>query len=185
MPQDKLQGQRRLQRPLQRQETQPQGWHGRSPPQRDYRHSTETTCGYCGSWPHRAGEECKAVGQECHHCGRLGHFSKVCRQRSDYQNNEKTAVKHIDTEEQPPDYFQSEYTTPYFVTNEQAKAPVKCLKTTARVHHIQDRDTEHIRPLWVSQSRGSQVFQTDCEVNTGAGCNILPAHKAQQLLGQE
>ena len=161
------------------------GGMGGAHPRRDYRHSTETTCGYCSSWPHRAGEECKAVGQECHHCGRLGHFSKVCRQRSDYQNSEKTAVKHIDTEEQPPDYFQSEYTTPYFITNEQAKAPVKCLKTTARVHHIQDRDTEHIRPLWVSQSRGSQVFQTDCEVDTGAGCNILPAHKAQQLLGQE
>ena len=127
----------------------------------------------------------EAVGQECHNCGRLGHFSKVCRQRSDYQNNEKTAIKHIDTEEQPPDYFQSEYTTPYFITNEQAKAPIKCLKTTARVHHIQDRDTEHIRPLWVAQSRGSQVFQTDCEVNTGAGCNILPAHKAQQLFGHE
>ena len=55
-------------------------------------------------------------------------------QRSDYQNSEKTAIKHIDTEEQPPDYFQSEYTTPYFITNEQAKAPVKCLKTTAKVH---------------------------------------------------
>ena len=45
--------------------------------------------------------------------------------------------------------------------------------------------TEHIRPLWVAQSRGSQVLQTDCEVDTGAGCNILPAHKAQQLFGHE
>ena len=94
-------------------------------------------------------------------------------------------MKHIDTEEQPPDYFQSEYTTPYFITNEQAKAPIKCLKTTAKVHHIQDRDTEHIRPLWVSQSRGAPVIQTNCEVDTGAGCNILPAHKAQQLFSQE
>ena len=34
-------------------------------PRRDYRHSTETTCGYCGSWPHKAGEDCKAIGQEC------------------------------------------------------------------------------------------------------------------------
>ena len=112
-------------------------------------------------------------------------FFKVCRQRLDYQNSEKTAIKHIDTEEQPPDYFQSEYTSPYFVTNEQVKAPIKCLKTTTRVHHIQGKDTEHIRPLWVAQFQGSQVFQTDCEVDTGAGCNILPAHKAQQLFGQE
>ena len=32
---------------------------------------------------------------------------------------------------------------------------------------------------------GSQILQTDCEVNTEVGCNILPAHKAQQLFGQE
>ena len=77
----------------------------------------------------------------------LGHFSKMCRHNPDYQNHEKTAIKHIDTEEQPADYIQSEYTTPYYVTNEQAKAAIKCLKTTTRVHHIQDKDTEHIRPL--------------------------------------
>ena len=124
-------------------------------PQRDYRYSPKTTCSNCGSWPHRTGEECKASGQECLHCGKLGHFSKVCRQRLDYQQSEKTAVKHIDMEEQPPDYFQSEYTTPYFVTNEHANAPIKCLKSTAKIHHIKDRDTEHIRPLWVSQSRNS------------------------------
>ena len=158
---------------------------GGARPQRDYRHSAETTCGYCGSWPHRAGEECRAAGQECLYCGKIGHFSKVCKQKLNYQQSDKTAVKHIDTEEQPPDYFQSEYTTPYFITNEQAKAPIKCLKTTAKVHHIQDKDTEHIRPLWVSQSRGAPVLQTNCEVDTGAGCNILPAHKAQQLFGQE
>ena len=43
----------------------------------------------------------------------------------------------------------------------------------------------HIRPLWVAQSQESHVSQTDCEVNTGVGCNILPIHKAQQLFGQE
>ena len=81
------------------------GGMGGARPQRDYRYSPETTCGYCGSWPHRAGEECRAAGQECLHCGKLGHFSKVCRQKLDYQQSDKTAVKHIDTEEQPPDYF--------------------------------------------------------------------------------
>ena len=97
----------------------------------------------------------------------------------------KTEVNHIDTEEQSPDYAQSEYTTPYYITNDQAKASIKCLKTTAKIHHMHNTDTEHIRPLWVAQSQGSQVYQTDCEVDTGAGCNILPAHRAQQLFGQE
>ena len=87
----------------------------------------------------------------------------MCRQNPDKRSN-KTEVNHIDMEEQSPDYAQSEYTTPYYLTNDQAKASVKCLKTTAKIHHMHNRDTEHIRPLWVAQSQGSQVSQTDCEV---------------------
>ena len=109
----------------------------------------------------------------------------MCRQNPDNQYSDKTEVKHIDTKEQSPDYTQSEYTTPYYLTNDQAKASVKCLKTTAKVHHMHNCDTEHIRPLWVAQSQGSQVYQTDFKVNTGRGCNILPTHRAKQLFGQE
>ena len=152
------------------------------PWRQDYRHSTETVCENCGLRPHKSREECRALNQECFHCRRLGHFSKMCRQDPDNQYSDKTEIKHIDMEEQPPDYTQSEYTTPYYLTNDQAKASVKCLKTTARVHHMHNRETEHIRPLWVAQS---QVSQTDCEVNTGADCNILPTHRAQQLFSQE
>ena len=103
----------------------------------------------------------------------------------DNQESDKTQVKHMDTEEESQDLTQSEYTTPFYVTNDQAKAPVKCLKTTARVHYIQNKDTEHIRPLWVAQSKTSKIQQTECEVDTGAGCNVLPTHKAKQLFGQE
>ena len=144
-------------------------------PQRDYRCSPKTTCDHCGSGPHRPDQD----------CGKIGHFANVCRQSSDYKNNDKTTVNHTETEEQATDYSQSEYTTPYYLTDEQEKASVNCLKTTARVHHIKNKDTDHIRLLWVAQSQGTQILQTDCEVNTGAGCNIIPAHKASQLFGKE
>ena len=83
----------------------------------------------------------------------------MCRQNPDNQSSDRTEVKHIDTEEQSPDYAQSEYTTPYYLTNDQVKASVKYLKTTAKVHHMHNRDTEHIRPLWVVWSQGSQVLR--------------------------
>ena len=135
--------------------------------------------------PHKSREKCRALNQECFHCRRLEHFSNMCRQNTDNQYSDNTEVKHIDTEEQSPDHAQSEYTTPYYLTNDQVKASVKCLKTTAKVHHMHYRDIEHMRLLWVAQFQGSQVSQTDSKVNTGAGCNILPTHRAQQLFGQE
>ena len=119
-------------------------------PQRDYRHSPKTVCQQCSSEPHKSREECSAIDQDCYYCGNLEHFSKVCRRNPD--NHSKTEVNHIDTEEQSPDYAQSEYTTPYYITNDQTKAPIKGLKTTAKVYHIHNTDTEHIRPLWVAQS---------------------------------
>ena len=48
-------------------------------------------------------------------------------------------------EEQSPDYTQSEYTIPYYITNDQTKASIKCLKTTAKIYHMHNTDTEHIR----------------------------------------
>ena len=64
-------------------------------------------------------------------------------------------------EEQSPDYAKSEYITPYYLTNDQVKASAKCLKTTAKVHHMHNRDTEYIRPLWVAQSQESEDSKTD------------------------
>ena len=138
-------------------------------------------CENCSFRPRKSREECRALNQECFHCGR-GHFSKMCRQNPDNQYGDKTEVKHTDMGEQFPDYAQSEYMTPHYLTNDQAEASVKCLKTTAKIHHMHNRDTEHIIPLWVSQSQGSQVSQTDCEVDTGAGCNILPYPQSSAII---
>ena len=131
--------------------------------------------------PHKFREECRAINQECYYCGRLGHFSKVCRQSPDNQSS-KVVFNHIDTEEQSPDYTLSEYTTPYFLTNNQAKASIKCLKTTAKVHHMHNRDTEHIRPLWVAQSQGSQVSQTVKLTQEQAATSYQPTELSNYLI---
>ena len=44
---------------------------------------------------------------------------------------------------------------------------------------------KHISPLWISQSTDSAMQQIDCEVHTGAGCNILPLYKAREIFKQE
>ena len=46
-------------------------------------------------------------------------------------------------------------------------------------------ETPHIWPLWNSQPKDFDVQQIDCEVDTGAGCNILLVYKVKVLFGQE
>ena len=106
----------------------------------------------------------------------------MCRQNTE---SDRTEVKHIDMGEESQDCPQSEYTTPFYDTNNQTRASVKCLKTTTKLHYMKNKDNEHIRPLWVAQSEESKIHQIDCEVNIGAGCNILPVHKAKELFGKE
>ena len=105
----------------------------------------------------------------------------MCRQNTEC---DKIEVKHIDTEVESQDCNQNEYTTPFYLTNDQVKASVKCLKTSTKVHYMKGNDNEHIRPLWVAQSKNSKIHQTDCEVDTGTGCNIFPVHKAKELFGK-
>ena len=104
----------------------------------------------------------------------------------DRQNtgSDKTEVKRIDMEEESQDSSQNEYTDHFYVTDDQdqVKASVKYLKTTSKVHYMKHSDNKHIRPLWVAKSRNSKIHQTNCEVDTGAGCNILPVHKVKELL---
>ena len=148
MPQDKFQGQRRLQRPLQRQETQPQGQHGRCLPLEKLQSTVlRLHAGTTAHGPTDQERNAELWARSATTVADSDIFQQYAGKGQTIKIMKRLQSEHMDMEEQPPDYFQSEYTTPYFITNEQAKAPIKCLKTTARVHHIQDRDTKHIRPL--------------------------------------
>ena len=186
--QTKLQGQRllpRCSRPSFRGGPATKAW-----PQRDTRNNSEHTCPNCASDPHRSREECPTIDQECYHCGKTGHFLKACRRNPNNRN--KSMVNHIqkdkqfvDSRQQPLDQIQSEcvYTHPYLTGNK--RAPVNYLRPTTKIHYMCHSDTEHIRLLWVSQAQKSWVYPTECEVDTGAGCNILPVCVTQELFSQE
>ena len=94
-------------------------------------------------------------------------------------------VKHIDTEEESQDCPQSEYTTPFYTANDQAKASVKCLKTTTKLHYMKNRDNEHIRPLWVDGLRTLEYTRQTVKSIQGLAAHILPVHRAKELFGKE
>jgi len=65
-----------------------------------------------------------------------------------------------------------------------AETIIHHLKTVTMESLNHPKSEPHIRPLWISQESSSQIFQIDCEVDTGASCNILPLYKAKALFGQ-
>ena len=73
----------------------------------------------------------------------------------------------------------NEYEPGYF------NAPIHHLKrvTVESLNHSKSEPLIH--PLWLCQESSSQIFQIDCEVDTGASCNILPLNKAKALFGND
>ena len=56
---------------------------------------------------------------------------------------------------------------------------------TAEVCQLSERNSEHIRPAWISKSKDSPIQQIDCEVDTGAGCNVIGYNQAKELSKEE
>ena len=55
----------------------------------------KTKCGLCGgNYPHT--NKCPAHGKSCHKCGKLNHFSKVCRSKAS-NSKQSTGKHHIKT----------------------------------------------------------------------------------------
>ena len=53
-------------------------------------------------------------------------------------------------------------------------------------HHTSyPEKSEHIQPAWIAQSQSSKKHQVDIEIDTGAGCNVMPLYKVHEHFGQE
>ena len=99
---------------------------------------------------------------------------------------------HPQSQESPQDYNQSpetaQYSTPYFISREELpQAQVKCnsLKTVQVFRLGANEQSEHIQLAWISQSQNSKKHQVDVEIDTRAGCNVMPIYKVHELFGQE
>ena len=65
---------------------------------REYYKVNDNICYCCGNVGHRAKDpRCPAEGMSCNNCGKLGHFARVCRSRSNQkdQNRKNTSQDEI------------------------------------------------------------------------------------------
>ena len=65
------------------------------------------------------------------------------------------------------------------------------LTQPAMFHHVQtihvkiiyDTSGKHIKPLWLSAANGGLIHQVECEIDSGAGCSVMPLYLHKSLSG--
>ena len=102
----------------------------------------------------------------------------------DYSNPQSQVQESLQDYNESPETAQ--YSTPYFISREELPQ-VKCnsLKTVQVSRLGANEQSEHILPAWVAQSQSSKVHQMDMEIDMGAGCNVMPLYKINELFGEE
>jgi len=56
---------------------------------------------------------------------------------------------------------------------------------TYHVKSITDTSSKHIKPLWLSTASEGPIHQVECEIDTGAGCNVMPLYMYKSLFGDK
>ena len=156
------------------------------------RHKNETThnCYYCGTpnWTREHSKVCKAKNSICGRCGKKGHLESLCRSTGTPLHMLEAQDYNPQSQEPLQEYSQSpetaQYSTPYFMSREELPQ-VKCnsLKTVQVSRLGANEQSEHIRPAWLAQSQDSKKHQVNVEIDTGAGCNVMPLYKVQEPFG--
>ena len=100
-----------------------------------------------------------------------------------------TSLQPVQSQETPQDYNQSletvQYSTPYFMSKgELPQTTCNSLKTVQVSRLGANEQSEHIQPAWIAQSQNSKKHQLDIEIDTGAGCNVMPVYKVQYSLAR-
>ena len=86
--------------------------------------------------------------------------------------------------QQEPHLRAADYSTLYFHSaTEETNVHVLQIVSVAKLTN--QEQGEHIRPLYYSNSLNSTPHQITCEVDTGAGCNVMPLHVAQKLYNDQ
>ena len=123
-----------------------------------------------------------------------GHLDSLCRSAGTplhmIKAQDYTSPQPMQSQETPQDYNKSlvtaQYSTPYFIPKEELpQTTCNSLKTVQVSRLGANEQSEYVRPAWIAQSQSSKKHQLDVEIDTGAGCNVIPLYKVQELFGQE
>ena len=153
------------------------------------KNKTAHNCYYCGAqnWTREHSKVCKAKNHTCGRCSKKGHLESLCRSTGTplhiIEAQDYTSLQLMQSQETLQDYNQSletaQYSTPYFMSKGELPQIIWNSLKTVQVSRL------GANKPGLQSSQSSKKHQLDVEIDTGAGCNVMPLYKVQELFGQE
>ena len=169
--------------------------HGKNFTSQDKDGMKRQDCYCCGARPAHPKSKCPAKDVICHNCGKKGHYQKCCKsKRAKPGKNRKFKQTQVhDLQTQPVDGNSQSPINPYPGPYLPLEPPQQYSSQPALFHHIQtyhvksinDTSSKHIKPLWLSAASEGPIHQVECEIDTGAGCNVMPLYMYKSLFGDK
>ena len=143
-------------------------------------------CYCCGTRTAHPKSKCPARDVVCHKCGKKGHYQKCCKSKTKSGKHKQTQVHGLQAQVGNDTGQSSAYYTSLELPEQHWNQP-------ALFHHIQsyhiksinDTSSKHIKPLWLSVAHGGPIHQVECEIDSGAGCNVMPLYMYKSLFGDK
>ena len=149
------------------------------------------SCFMCGATPWHQCKDCPAKNTKCFKCEKVGHYAQVCHSKKTKQLHEmQTALNRLQIQQPVQQHAQpqmqqcvQQHVQGYeFV--DCIPSVTMCMLKTVKVKSINcPQNNPHIRPAWLSLEPNSPMQKLNCEVDTGAGCNVLPYSTLKSTFG--
>ena len=143
---------------------------------------------YCEATLSHQKKEFPARDAECYNCGKKGHFKDSCSSKNeekevgkanDMKRKQKPGkVNDLKEQATAGTWLQQPYAAQHSLPPQKGPQGVTShhMKMVQVNSFNKQEDNKDIRPLWLTTCPKVQVYKFDCEVDTGAGCNIMPLY---------
>ena len=136
----------------------------------------------CGTISWHQCKDCLAKNTKCFKCEKVGHYAQVCHSKKVKQLHEmQTALNRLQIQQPVQQHAQpkiqqcvQQHAQGYEFVDCIPSVTIHMLKTVKVKSISCPQSNPYIRPAWLSLEPNSPIQKLNCEVDTGAGSNVLP-----------
>ena len=123
-------------------------------------------CKYCGTSHHKGARYCKAYGKQCQACGKMNHYTRMCKSKPLDKTNSTRKMSRLHTMKHEYDYHSENETY-----SSDASHNEYALTLTGNEQTVNTLTNQHLNRIYATMEVDGR--RTKFQLDTGATCNVL------------